>query len=373
MESERNALAGNKRERGTRSAIKRLALRILALALGFLLLSALIKPLDRLMDLEVVGPKLEHFRRHKDEYTVLFFGSSYFHREISPAVFDRVSRERRSVTRSFNFGIPGMDPPETYFLVERALAERPASLAWVVIELDHFRTGVRPRNLHTRRFEYWHDPERTIEVARAVLARDASYGTKAKELANHTEAFGRRLLNVGWGRYYLDALLETKPSQEESRVALGPNRDGFLALDEETANVYGVRSEFFAAIEIDRFEEKRAELVRALESGSPGEERAYEFEERALHKVLTLVRRAGARPVLVVPPCLEPRTALIELARGRIDADLLIFNNPTTFARLYDPDLRFDMGHLNGRGAAEFTRILAEHVAALGETAADRE
>jgi hypothetical protein len=340
---------------------------------GVLLASVALKPLDDFADVEVVGPKLARFRVDKDEISVLFVGSSYVFREVSPEVFDDAAAARNMEARSFNLGVPGMDPPETYFLLETALAERPANLRWVIIELDHYRTGIRPRNVHTRRFEYWHTPARTLEVSRAILAKRATAGLKAKELATHAEVFARWLVNAGWGRHYVDGLIGGAATAADARLALGPRGDGYMSLDDEEATTYGLRREFFQALEVDRLEEKRAALVEALRGGphARGEE-TYAFERRALEAALDAVRRAGARPILLVPPALEARSTLVGLARDELGADVLVFNDPTRYPNLYDPEYRFDMGHLNARGAEMFTRLVAEEVAALARTRATR-
>ena len=63
---------------------------------------------------EGVAEKLSFFAEHKDEFDTIFLGSSRFYYAISPKNFDRLTRENGAPTRSFNFGIDGMNPPETF-------------------------------------------------------------------------------------------------------------------------------------------------------------------------------------------------------------------------------------------------------------------
>ena len=66
-----------------------------------------------------VSQKFRFFAAHKDEFDTLFIGSSRIYFQISPAVFDRVTRESGMPTHSFNFGIGGMYLPETGYLLNR--------------------------------------------------------------------------------------------------------------------------------------------------------------------------------------------------------------------------------------------------------------
>jgi len=64
-----------------------------------------------------VSQKFRFFAAHKDEFDTLFIGSSRVYFQISPAIFDRVTRASGLPTHSFNFGIGGMYLPETSYLL----------------------------------------------------------------------------------------------------------------------------------------------------------------------------------------------------------------------------------------------------------------
>lgn len=319
---------------------------------GLVALSLVVGSVDSLDDVDVAGPKLAHFAERRNDYDAIFIGSSYVYREVAPERFDAVVAAERGPWRSFNLGVPGMDPPETYALLERALDLEPARLRYVFVELDYYREKVRPRNLHTRRFDYWHDLPTTIESAEAVLESNANPGKKAKDLASHGEAFVRRLFNVGRG----PALLaQAEPPGPE---VLGAALDGFKSLDAEQSQTYALRRGLFDAMEGDRLDEKVAALRDAAGGEAPGDG-VGEIDRIALARAIALVRARGATPILFIPPCLAPRADLVAMAR-ELDVPLLVFNSPERFPSLYDPANRFDLGHLNERGSLEFTRLLAE-------------
>ena len=120
-----------------------------------------------------------------------------------------------------------------------------------------------------------------------------------------------------------------------------------------------LRGELFADFEADVFDDK----VEALKSGESRDDDTRKLTAAAIDALESIVRRirsTGARPVLVVPPCLDARAELISFARDRVDADVVAFNDPERFPILYDPANRFDAGHLNHAGAMVFSKLLAE-------------
>src|SRR5438132_13091512 len=68
-----------------------------------------------------VSQKFRFFAAHKDEFDTLFLGSSRVYFQISPAIFDRVTRASGLPTHSFNFDIGGMYLPETSYLLQQIL------------------------------------------------------------------------------------------------------------------------------------------------------------------------------------------------------------------------------------------------------------
>ena len=115
-----------------------------------------------------VSQKFRFFAAHKDEFDTLFIGSSRVYFQISPAIFDRVTRESGMPTHSFNFGIGGMYLPETAYLLEQILKLKPRNLRWVFIEYDELQTKWSPENQTSRRALYWADWKRVPLLLRKL-------------------------------------------------------------------------------------------------------------------------------------------------------------------------------------------------------------
>src|ERR1051326_3510557 len=126
-------------------------------AIGFVLVCALLGAILPFPEIGNVAAELRYLRKHRDRFDTIFVGSSLTHRDISPAVFDRVTRERGHPTRSFNFGVDGMLLPESSFVLERLLESRPLHLKWVFIEFDEIEPRPFAGAQGSRHIIYWRD------------------------------------------------------------------------------------------------------------------------------------------------------------------------------------------------------------------------
>src|SRR5262245_37152928 len=86
-------------------------------------------------EIATLRDKWEHYGEQKDRYDTLWFGSSRIYRGIMPGLFDQLTSEGGVPTKTFNFGLDGMFPPEDAYVIERALENPPNNLRWVFIEI----------------------------------------------------------------------------------------------------------------------------------------------------------------------------------------------------------------------------------------------
>lgn len=342
---------------GGAQPVRHFCARAALFVLGLALLIAALAPLDRLADVDVVGEKLEHLRRHAEVYDTLFVGSSTLYRGVSPAVYDAELAARGIAARSFNFGVLGMVPPETYYLLERILALRPPRLATVYLELAFFQKRVK--RTHSRRFDYWHTPAQTANVLRAIARSEWPWEWKVSQSARHLESLARRTFHVGQGRALGQALLAPFGALEFDAELLGPHQDGWLSTEDDASNRMKLRRGEVAGAADDFLAD---EVARLRADDTPGRRESV-VGLRALAEAVARVRASGATPILLVPPCLDRRSGLIEFARGRLGVEVLAFNDPDRYPELYSPDNRFDHGHVNKEGAAAFSRALAARFA----------
>ncbi|MGC1220054.1 MAG: hypothetical protein WA883_21485 [Phormidesmis sp.] len=303
-----------------------------------------------------IGPKNDYYQAHKDDYNALFFGSSRVYNQIVPDVFDTSARSAGIAVNSYNFGIPAMRALDSTVLLEDALGNPPANLEWVFFEtiLDK---GYEPiPNARTQRAMYWHTWKNTGLAARYILMSEASMPEKAVLLVSHLLPALYRQMNVG---RLFDQILPSEFSAEERQVAeqftaaegyaplvddADPKRQAFL----ETQAEYAAQ---VASLTTQSVEPTDLELALAAN------------KQMLLAKVTQIIRAAGAEPIFIEPPSLDPdRDFRTALAQGEIDT-LLAYKDPQRFPQLYQADQRFDADHLNAAAAREFSRLLAQDFA----------
>jgi len=334
-------------------------------AIGFGLVCALLGAILPFPEIGNVAAQLRYFRKHRDKFDAVFIGSSLTHHDISPAIFDRVARERGHPMRSFNFGVDGMLLAESSFVLEQLLESRQPHLKWVFIEFDEIDSRPFAGAEGSRRDIYWRDWRRTSLLVEKVLTeRDQNdsielpgtfaqvSGQRRRELSRprlllfHLSLFARNITNFSrridlawWGSHFWKS--------EKMPEDLGPDGDGYAPLAQEFPE---------ARLLPYQYELKQARL-RA------GEEFVSSATERACRRMAAVVRKSGAIPVFVVMPVVS-QTKLKFRPQTPI-ASVIAFNNVESYPQLYQTDARAEEIHLNPKGAEAFTKLVADEVSRL--------
>jgi hypothetical protein len=314
---------------------------------AFLATSFLIHSLLPPMIPKGIAAKLEFFSQHKDEFDTLIVGTSRLYYSISPEIFDKTTRENGLPTRTFNFGIDGMHPPENFYVLEQILKTKPRNLKWVLLELGDIQT--RWDNiLGTQRAVYWHDwPRTALTLKKAMNPRgNANWlikGTRLwlarRDLASNLTLFGKLFTNVGRAAELLPS--DKRERFREADLELGPHRDGYRPAGDAMSAERAILFQQRLAQEISEARQKFLD---------PATEQGY-------RKSAAQIRQAGASPLFVVTPVIFQSTT--RFRQSPAPAPLVSFNDSRKFPQLYDIRVRIDDGHLTNEGAAEFTRLLA--------------
>ena len=72
------------------------------------------------------------------------------------------------------------------------------------------------------------------------------------------------------------------------------------------------------------------------------------------------IEATGAEPIFILSPVTHSRGEARKAHRRRILPVLLAFDDPGLYPQLYEVDHRFDMTHLNRKGALIYSELLAE-------------
>jgi hypothetical protein len=293
-----------------------------------------------------VAAKLQFFTEHKDEFDTLFIGTSRIYYAISPEIFDQTTRENGLPTRTFNFGIDALHPPENFYLLEQILKAKPRNLKWIFLEIGDLQTKLH-KILGTERAVYWHDWPRTeLTLRKALNPRgDARWYVRIlrlwlarRDLASHLSLFVKQFANLGWA----DRLSwHDRERIAEADAELGPRHDG-----------YRLAGGAMSAQKAVDFQQRLAQKIAEARPNpiDPYADEAYRDYARQ-------IRQIGAEPVFVVTPVIFQSP--VTFRKSPPPGLLLSFNNCKTYPMLFDPKVRVDDAHLTKEGAEEFTRLLA--------------
>ena len=312
-----------------------------------------------------VSQKFRFFAAHKDEFDTLFIGSSRVYFQISPAIFDRVTRESGMPTHSFNFGVGGMYLPETSYLLEQILNLKPRNLRWVFIEYDELQTKWSPENQTSRRALYWADWKRVSLLLRKltdagtdplwlpspaklrdIVLRQKDEKNTRSLLTFYAGQFEKNYTNVARAADVLQYFLDRDTKGRRARY-LGVASDGYVT-----------RPNRISPNQVAAYERGLAAAMAQTDTHPLSR-----YAVEAYRQCAQEVRKTGAIPIFLI----TPSTTQINVASEStgLTSVVMAFNNPRTYPGLYRSSARRDGQHLTKSGAEEFTRIVAANFVEL--------
>jgi hypothetical protein len=295
-----------------------------------------------------IAAKLKFFSEHKDEFDTVIVGTSRLYYSASPEIFDATTRENGLPTRTFNFGVDGMHPPENFYVLEQILRTKPRNLKWVLLELGDIQTK-RDNIFGTQREVYWHDWPRTrLTLKKALdprgnanwLIRLTRLWLARRDFISNLALFEKQFANVGRAADFL-------PSADRERFAdaaseLGPKSDG-----------YRIAGDAMSAERAASFQQRLAQEMAAATQKylDPATESGY-------RRAAAQIRSAGAAPIFVVTPIIFQTAS--RFRQSPPPAPVIAFNDARKYPAFYDVKVRIDDGHLTRPAAEDLTRVLAQ-------------
>jgi hypothetical protein len=291
-------------------------------------------------------PKLRHLAQHRGEYDLLIFGSSRVFRGFVAPEFDRLMSEAGQRVRSFNVGVDGMAPPESFYTVRLALAqgERPK---WMLVELWDLRTVAELRFTDIVRFVHWHDLRHTaLVIDRAFHDDRLSLGEKLRRSGIHLYAALVRHAQRGQAAAVLQPVLNPpRPGKIYVEPTPWLATAGFSA---DTSKPFegAKRAEFEAAVKSGKLAYRESALPPTL--------------RRAAADLVRDVRAAGVEPVFIIMPTVNGGEGYSAVRSQGVDAALISMAGPQRYPDLYRTDWHRDDVHLTEVGARALTAHIVE-------------
>lgn len=298
--------------------------------------------------------KWAHYVEHRNDYNALLIGTSRTYRGLMPTIFDQLTAQAGVPTKTFNFGIDGMFPPEDAFVSDKILQSPPKNLRWVFIELGLFIDDFEGRDPDSVRVVYWHDLKRTLLTSRSRLwpkkksekwktwfQSKQGKATAASDVITHWRLFFVKTLNLGRGSELLiDRFMDRRGKGE----GVGPARDGFHAMKP---------GQEMTGAALAAYEKELHQLMQ-----KPAEIRPLPFYgEESLAGVVARVREIGAEPIVFIAPTTGSRR---EYPSEGLALPMIDLRVPQEVPELFDPAMRADPAHVNAKGAEAMTRRFAE-------------
>ncbi len=300
-----------------------------------------------------------------ERYNTVFVGSSRVYRHLIPVLFDEAPALSGLGIRSYNFGYYGSRALELPHLMRRVLAaDREGKLKWVFIDVEPMAWDLEDVNLATARVASYHDATTLARAVRYAVGRDSlALSVRIAAAARHLVPFFRHILSWSEGSTWLkNAIRPSGEWRRRSEELWRAHRRGYLSLesslelaDEEERGRLEERKALF--------EKKRGKFlrnVRRLRSEPPGEADLDRVMVDVLAKLDRMVRDHGATAIFISNPILRPRNDLKIAHETDVIENFFPFDDPDSCAVLFDPDYRFDEGHLSSEGAAIYTSLLAD-------------
>lgn len=315
-----------------------------------------------------ISIKFQYFTEHKDDYDVIFFGPSTTYQEVIPKVFDESMAANGKNVRSFNFGIMAANVAEMDFYLQKILALKPANLKWIFLDcvVDSFMENAPTSAKNV----YWHTPIKTIESFQLIAESNYTLKEKIGVVYANSISFLYRWLGIGYFSNFWQQRADTLPSFGLQKVMSGDKllqEAGYYSMDwmkssEEWKKIF--QSNYLESYQRRLKQAKSGFFERDNTSTYPLNSYAIKIIKKIVSRIDNFgkISKNKVEPIFFIPPILDSDADHSSIMRaydlGYIST-LFAFNNPNTFATLYELDRRSDGRHLNHQGAQEFTRALA--------------
>lgn len=336
------------------SQVKYGLMALLSFLIAVVLLGQLIPNTKLPSNIDFISAKYEYYQARKDNYNVLFFGSSQTYNHIDPQQFDAIAHSSNLSTTSYNFGIPAMFDIEGELFLERVLANPPKNLRWVFINYDLY-DGELKAGVKTPRSVYWHSLKNTRRAAEYVLGANRRWHKKVVLLWPHLLSCFYNQLNLG---RLADVMVPSDLVQRDRSKLI--KTQGYSAIAPPyDAELQAARALFLQSIP------SYMQSVAALRTWEPeidpetGQPLLSPHKVKLLERINEIVQAAGASPVYIeaCDTVLDkPYTIAQQL---NIVDTVLTYKDPNRFEWLYDVDQRFNKDHMIEAGAERFTQMLA--------------
>lgn len=307
---------------------------------------------------------------HKDDFNVVFFGSSAIHNMINPRIFDEIVESEGYVVNSYNAGNGASWAHETNHSIRSFLNAGPRDIDFIFIDSFPFKHSAGPG---PQRSEQWHDLRETRSVLRTVsLSSRLSENQKRDLRKKHLWLMLKKYTPIGisgdlwrfpgilgWRNSQSDRLRPTGATPYSQQI-----NKGYLSFSEIEAN-YGIsveRKRFLKGT--SRFTNLKKMRKKQAAQKTPYSLRSYNV--KAIRMQVAQILKNGATPIYIVSPALLSNPNLSRaLKMNKYTPHTFFFDDQEDFPELFEENNRYDIGHLNDETSAYYTALIAREFVLL--------
>ncbi|MFA0963626.1 hypothetical protein AB9P05_17610 [Roseivirga sp. BDSF3-8] len=299
--------------------------------------------------------KVSYYQENKASYNTLFFGSSRTYRQVDAGLLDQILMDSGFNASTFNMGAQATFNPQVYYLYENFLEEDATGVETVFMELMEV-DEIPEQILHTTRNKYW------IDISYYWFSLQHFFNVREwDEIWNYTVTFFENFFNANQVMEIINSL----GGVDVEDKYLGQAQDGFLPIDEEVRRFSGTEEARDLELRHERFKEqaenlenRRKDLISAFDVTKD-----YPYISQVhLNKLDALIRNSEAKGIRLIFFIADTKAnkRLIATWLNLPEANRIELISPETSSYNFNSELRWDLGHLNEKGAILFTRQLAD-------------
>lgn len=291
------------------------------------------------------------------EINTLFVGSSMTNAGINPHLYDSSMANYNQQTKSFNFGLSGLNLLESQYIMENLLAMKFTNLNTVFLEVNDYWLFLNAANHRASRMINYHDLKRTYTACQAIWETSYPLGQKFELTRNRLNLFIKHIFRAGdlkhiWQSFFL---------REENKPDTLRNYNGYTERRDRKNHSQG-RHLFFRTQEGQQDYQARLNGThKQMLKNQKHFGQAQLVTIHILRDIISLCKTRGVNLVLLnLPAAGEKKFIIKNLELNQTDCPLIEMNIPTEYPELFAPVNRFDHNHLNDAGAILSTKILAK-------------
>ena len=303
--------------------------------------------------ISVMTEKMRDYRDTADNYDVVFIGSSQTFRHIDAPSISSFLKQEGIDLKVYNFGVPAMSGPELRHAAEFILENKGSRLKHVIVQNPLRAQGGLP-NMMTDRGRFFRYGEKALETMRDVNCYTGSAVGKLRRYKNNAQSLTAE--QIGLGR-----LAQTLfPDVSDRRLIYNAGyreNDGYWPVEQDGSAHVKVRN-----LRTPMTDEIMQRYLRGLDDVIPTDSAAT-CRARQIIDAMSGFRDAGIGIMFFVSPNPKEQMHDLKIASALADEDpsipILNFGSVDDYPELFEPELWFDLTHMNGRGA----RVLAGAIA----------